>query len=152
MSSEQHKQAFRLIIEEMFNKGNFAVIDDLFAPGYTEHQFGLKPTVAGMKEDFAYLRRAFPDLHMTIEAMIADEDTVWARMTSRGTNLGPFMGPPTGKPMEITVLDMLRFNPVGRSSITGARPTVSRCWPSSACCPSPSRPAAEALRLTPRAA
>ena len=114
MSSEQHQQVFRLIIEEAFNKGNFAVIDDLFAPGYTEHQFGLKKTVEGMKEDFTYLRHAFPDLHMTIEALIADEDTVWARMTSRGTNLGPFMGPPTGKPMEITVFDMLRFNAEGK--------------------------------------
>lgn len=114
MSSEQNKQAFRLIIEEAFNKGNFDVLDDLFAPGYTEHQFGLKPTVAGMKEDFAYLRRAFPDLHMTIDAMIADDDTVWARMTSSGTNRGPFMGPPTGKRMEIAVVDILRFNKDGK--------------------------------------
>ncbi|MBN1964995.1 MAG: ester cyclase [Anaerolineae bacterium] len=109
MSSEQNKETFRLIIEEAFNKGNFAVLDGIFAPGYSEHQFGLKPTVAGMKEDFAYLRRAFPDLHMTIEDLIANDDTVWGRMTARGTNNGPFMGPPTGKPMQITVIDILRF-------------------------------------------
>ncbi len=109
MSSEQHKKVFRTIIEEALNNGRFDVIDELFAPDYTEHQFGLKPTVAGMKEDFAFLRRAFPDLHMTIEDLIANDDTVWGRMTARGTNLGPFMGPPTGKRMEITVIDILRF-------------------------------------------
>ncbi len=109
MSKEQHMESMRLIINEAFNKGNFDVLDDLFAPGYREHQFGLKPTVQGMKEDFAYLRNAFPDLHMTIEDMIADEDTVWARMVARGTNDGPFMGPPTGKSIEITVIDVLRF-------------------------------------------
>lgn len=114
MSSAQHEQVFRLIIEEAFNKGNFAVLDDLFAPGYTEHQFGLKPTVAGMQEDFAFLRRAFPDLHMTIDALIADDATVWGRMTARGTHQGPFFGPPTGKHMEITVMDVLRFNAEGK--------------------------------------
>lgn len=109
MSSEQHQRMFRMIIEEALNKGNFDVLDGLFAPDYVEHQFGLKTTVEGMKEDFTFLRRAFPDLHMTIEDMIANNDTVWGRMTARGTNLGPFMGPPTGKYMEITVIDILRF-------------------------------------------
>ncbi len=109
MSSEQHQEMFRIIIEEALNQGNFDVLDGLFAPDYAEHQFGLKPTVAGMKEDFAYLRRAFPDLHLTIEDMIANGDTIWGRMTARGTNLGPFIGPPTGKRIEITVIDILRF-------------------------------------------
>lgn len=109
MSSEQHQRMFRLVIEEALNKGNFDVLDGLFAPDYVEHQFGLKTTVEGMKEDFTFLRCAFPDLHMTIEDMIANNDTVWGRMTARGTNLGPFMGPPTGKYMEITVIDILRF-------------------------------------------
>jgi predicted ester cyclase len=109
MSSEQNKRTFRTIIEEAINNGHFDVLDGLFAPNYVEYQFGLKSTVAGMKEDFAFLRRAFPDLHMTIEDMIANEETVWGRMTARGTNLGPFMGPPTGKRMEITVIDVLRF-------------------------------------------
>jgi predicted ester cyclase len=30
-------------------------------------------------------------------------------MTARGTHLGPFMGPPTGKPITITVMDVCRF-------------------------------------------
>ena len=109
MSSEQNKRVFQTIIEEALNNGHFDVIDGLFAPGYHEHQFGMKPTVEGMKEDFAYLRRAFPDLHLTIEELIADDTTVWGRMVARGTNLGPFMGPPTGRRIEITVIDILHF-------------------------------------------
>jgi predicted ester cyclase len=109
MSSEQHKRMFRMVIEEALNNGHFDALDELFAPAYGEHQFGLKPTLAGMKEDFAFLRRAFPDLHLTIDDMIANDDMVWGRMTARGTNLGPFMGPPTGKRIEITVIDILRF-------------------------------------------
>ena len=109
MSIEQHKKIFRTVIEEAINKGNFDVLDELFAPNYAEHQFGLKPTLEGMKEDFAFLRRAFPDLHLEIEDMIADGDTVWGRMIARGTNKGPFIGAPTGKSMQITVIDILRF-------------------------------------------
>ena len=109
MSSEQNMQAFRMVIEEALNRGNYDVLDDVFAPGYQEHQFGIKPTVEGMKADFAFLRTAFPDLHLTIEDMAASGDTVWGRMVGRGTNLGPFMGPPTGRTIEITIVDVLRF-------------------------------------------
>ncbi len=108
-SPEHNQEVLRLVIEEGFNKGNYAALDALFAPSYQEHQFGMKTTLAGFKEDIAYLRAGFPDLHLTIEDSIADADKVWIRMTARGTNLGPFIGPPTGKPMTITVMDVCRF-------------------------------------------
>ncbi|HEY1245279.1 MAG TPA: ester cyclase, partial [Hyphomicrobiaceae bacterium] len=54
--------------------------------------------------------RRIPDLKHTIDEMIACDDKVWARMTARGTHLGPFMGfHPTGKSFTITVLDVCRF-------------------------------------------
>ncbi len=108
-SPEHNQEVLRRVIEEGFNKGNYAALDALFAPNYQEHQFGLKTTLEGFKQDIAYLRAAFPDLHLTIERSIADADTVWILMTARGTNLGPFIGPPTGKPMTITVMDVCRF-------------------------------------------
>jgi steroid delta-isomerase-like uncharacterized protein len=104
-----NQEVLRRVIDEGFNKGNYDALDALFAPGYQEHQFGLKTTLEGFKQDIRYLRTGFPDLHLTIEDMIADDDQVWIRMTARGTNLGPFMGPPTGKRMVITVMDVCRF-------------------------------------------
>ena len=109
MSHEQNKAVLRRVIEEGFNKGNYAALDALFAPDYKEHQFSLKTTLVGFKEDIRYLRTGFPDFHLTIEQITADEDKVWLLMTARGTNLGPFMGPPTGKPIAITVMDVCRF-------------------------------------------
>jgi predicted ester cyclase len=108
-SPEQNQEILRRVIEEGFNKGNYAALDPLFATGYQEHQFGMKMTLEGFKEDIRYLRTGFPDFHLTIENIIADADTVWILMTARGTNSGPFMGPPTGKPMTITVMDVCRF-------------------------------------------
>lgn len=47
---------------------------------------------------------------MTIEDIVIYEDRVWGRMTGRGTQTGQF-GPmlPTGKKIEITVIDIMRF-------------------------------------------
>jgi len=109
MSANQNREVLRRVIEEGFNKGNFAALDSLIAPNYVEHQFGLKTTLQGFKDDIRFLRTAFPDLHLSIEDEVADGDKVWIRMTAQGTNLGPFMGPPTLKPMTITVIDVCRF-------------------------------------------
>ncbi|HEX2622360.1 MAG TPA: ester cyclase, partial [Phototrophicaceae bacterium] len=109
MSAQQNQEVLRCVIEEGFNKGNYDALDALFAPNYQEHQFGLKTTLQGFKEDIRFLRAGFPDLHLTIEDMVADGDKVWIRMTARGTNHGPLMGPPTNKPMSITVMDVCRF-------------------------------------------
>jgi predicted ester cyclase len=108
-SPEQNLEVLRRVIEEGFNKGNYAALDALFAPDYQEHQFGLMTTLEGLKQDIQYLRTAFPDLYLTIEDSIADGDTVWIRMTACGTNLGPFFGSPTGKAITITVMDVCRF-------------------------------------------
>ena len=109
MTVSQNQEVLRSVIEEGFNKGNYDALDALFAPSYHEHQFGLKTTLEGFKEDIQYLRGGFPDLHLTIEDMISNADRVWIRMTAQGTNHGPFMGPPTGKPIQITVMDVCRF-------------------------------------------
>ncbi|MBA2392372.1 MAG: ester cyclase [Ktedonobacteraceae bacterium] len=108
-SPEHNQKVLCRVIEEGFNKGNYAALDALFAPDYLEHQFSLKKTLEGFKEDLQFLRTGFPDFHLTIEDISADTEKVWIRMTARGTNLGPFMGPPTGKPITVIVMDVCRF-------------------------------------------
>ena len=108
-SAEQNLEVLRRVIDEGFNRGNYDALDPLFAPDYREHQFGMKTTLEGFKKDIQFLRTAFPDLHLTIEDSVAVGDKVWIRISACGTNLGPLMGPPTGKPMTITVMDVCRF-------------------------------------------
>ena len=108
--SHNHAEAFRIVVEEAFGKGNVAVLDQLSASDVQEHQFGMPPTVEGVKGSIRSLRAAFPDLTMTVEAVVTDGDLVWGRATARGTHLGPFMGmPPSGKKFAIQVFDMCRF-------------------------------------------
>jgi predicted ester cyclase len=54
---------------------------------------------AASRETAEWLLAQFPDLHMTIEAIVAEGDLVAVRVLSEGTNLGPLNGvvPPTGK-------------------------------------------------------
>jgi predicted ester cyclase len=109
MTAEKNREAVREVIEEAFNKGNYAVLHTHFRPDFIEHQFGLHATIAGMQADIEILRKAFPDFHLTIEDLAADGDKVWVRMIARGTNRGGFMGPPNGKTFAIAVFDQLRF-------------------------------------------
>ena len=111
MTPEEHTEVFRRVIEEGFNKGNLDALDALFAPDFQEHQPGIvPPNLEGVKGAISYLRSGFPDLTLTIEDSTADGDTVWVRMTGRGTDSKGFMGrPPTGRSFAITVMDGCRF-------------------------------------------
>ncbi|HVN55036.1 MAG TPA: ester cyclase [Anaerolineaceae bacterium] len=109
MNEQQNLGTFRKVIEEGFNQGNYPALDPLFVPGYVEHQDGLHKNLEGFKDDIRGLRASFPDFTLTIEDVVADGDRLWVRSTARGTNLGPFFGPPTGKPMRVTVIDICRF-------------------------------------------
>jgi predicted ester cyclase len=117
MSAEQNITTMRRVIEEGFSKGNLEALNDCFGPGYRENQFDLAehPNLEGFKSAIRSLRNTFPDFNLTIEDLAAQEDRVWVRMTARGHHTGPLMGrPPTGRPFEVAVFDVCRFNQDGK--------------------------------------
>jgi hypothetical protein len=63
-----------------------------------------------VKEVFARLLRGLPDLHITIEDLIAEGNKVVSRNTVNGTHLGEYMGlPPTGKSIIYNEIFICRF-------------------------------------------
>ena len=63
-----------------------------------------------LKEVIRRLHRAFPDLRITVENLIAEGDTVVARNTVTGTHQGDYRGlPPTGKPITYNEIFIFRF-------------------------------------------
>ena len=63
-----------------------------------------------LKEVFSRLHRAFPDLRVTIEDLIAKGDKVVARNSVTGTHQGDYMGiPPTGKAVTYNEIFIFRF-------------------------------------------
>jgi predicted ester cyclase len=111
MSVEENKAIFRRFIEEVWNKGNLAVADELFALNAVSPSAPqLPPGPEGVKIITTMFRSAFPDFHMRIEDLIAEGDKVVARFTESGTHTGEFMGiAPTGKRVEFTEIGILRI-------------------------------------------
>lgn len=99
-------ELFRRVIERGFNQGDLSVADEICAERFSEHQY-LAPTgLPGPEILKATIQSARSQVHgltLTIEDIVADGDKVWARMVARGSD------PRSGKPIEISVMDVCRF-------------------------------------------
>ena len=112
MSTEDNKALMRRFLEEVFNKQNLAAIDEFIAPNHVDHTLPpfLPTTPEGTKRAISMFLTAFPDVHLTVEDMIAEGDKVVTRYTSRGTQKGAFVGiPPTGKQMTVSSIVIARI-------------------------------------------
>ena len=113
MSEKQNKAIVRRFVEEVFNRGNMSVADELMAPDFVEHEelpLGIPRDLEGVKQMTTMMRSAFPDFKATIEDIIAEGNKVVIRMTCSGTQKGEFMGiAPTGKSVSIGVIDIIRI-------------------------------------------
>ncbi len=113
MSTEHNKALVRRFYEEVWNRGNLSVADDIFAADYARHDLrpgNALPGPAGQKKIAADFRAAFPDLHMMIDLIIAEENLVVARWTTEGTNTGQWGNvPPTGKHARFSGVNIFRI-------------------------------------------
>ena len=92
MSTEQNKAIVRRLWEEVWNKADLAVADEIFDAAYAEHEKGWAATWLA----------AFPDTHFAVEDMIAEGDKVVTRFSVRGTHQGALWDiAPTGRQITI---------------------------------------------------
>jgi predicted ester cyclase len=100
------------IFDEGFATGNDAIVDEICSPDLVEHQFGLAgggaEAIAHVKAAIRDVHRAVPDITFTIEDAVESGDVIWVRVRGRGTATGPFFGPPSGRPIDIMVIDVAR--------------------------------------------
>jgi steroid delta-isomerase-like uncharacterized protein len=112
MSPEENKAVVRRFVEEVFNQGNLAAVDQFLAAEYRDANAlpGQEPGSEGAKRAFSLYQEVFPDLRYTIEEMIAEGDTVVTRVTFRGTHRGAFLGiPPTNRQVSIPAVHITRL-------------------------------------------
>jgi steroid delta-isomerase-like uncharacterized protein len=113
--SEENKALVRRELEEIFNEGKLDLADDLLASDYVVHDSALPEPVRGI-EGFKQLRASYhnasSDIRTTIDDMIAQDDKVVTRWTTRGTHdKGEMLGvPPTGKQIEVTGITVNRIS------------------------------------------
>jgi steroid delta-isomerase-like uncharacterized protein len=111
MTTEENKARSRRFFEEVWGQGNLAVIEELTAPSFIDHNAppSLPPGLDGLKQFVVMYRSAFPDLRVSVEDLIAEGDKVVIRWTAHGTNTGPLFGmPATGKVATISGITIER--------------------------------------------
>jgi steroid delta-isomerase-like uncharacterized protein len=114
MSAEENKVLARRVLEEMFNKGNLDVADELLAPDYVDHDPAMPEDIhgpEGFKQYVGAYRSAFSDLHLEIEDQIAEGDKVVTRWTGTGTHDGELSGiAPTGNRVTLPGMEIVRIS------------------------------------------
>jgi predicted ester cyclase len=111
MSTEQNKELVKRYNHEVIQGGNMEVLRQLAAPDFINHSApeAMDAGIEGMAYFFSsILHAAFSKLIVTVHDMVAEDNRVVTRKTISGVHTGSLMGiEPTGKPINITVIDII---------------------------------------------
>jgi steroid delta-isomerase-like uncharacterized protein len=112
--AKSNKAAFRRFHDAFARSGDTEFIskmfDEIVEPDVQNHNPVEATGADVLKDVFARLHRAFPDLHVTVEDMIEEGDKVVGRNTVAGTHQGEYMGlPATGKSITYNEIIIFRF-------------------------------------------
>ena len=111
--TENNKAIAQRLIDEFWNKGKAELAATLAAPEFERIELFSETSnhgPEGLKAAAAGWRGAFPDAHLTIDQIIAEDDKVACEWTFTGTHKGELNGtPPTGKTVKVTGLSIIDF-------------------------------------------
>ncbi len=100
MSPEENKALVLRFVEAIFKRGMSDRLSAFNALHAVEHIaiLGDERGIDGMKEEYALLLMAFPNLHFTVDTIVAEADVVAWRWTMHGTHEGNYRQyPATGR-------------------------------------------------------
>ena len=101
----------QLFIEEVFNKGNLSILDEIIHPNYLYRSPGSE--IKGITELKAFIndfRNGFPDLFLRIDDQVINENKACTCFTLTGTQLEEFMGiPATNQQVKVHGVVISRF-------------------------------------------
>jgi steroid delta-isomerase-like uncharacterized protein len=89
-NTERNKEVVRRIYEDCLNAGNLELLNEIVAEDYVG--IGGQKGPSAVAETIQSLRQGFPDIHYTIEDLVAEENRVALRWRWRGTHEGSFRG------------------------------------------------------------
>jgi len=110
--AEEHRKLFARWFEELWNKKNYSIAQELVHPDFTAHGAGgqdIKQGPDGVVGMVQAWHTAFPDGKMTMDDIITEGEYSTIRMTWRATHTGPFGPiPASGKKIEVTSIGIDR--------------------------------------------
>jgi steroid delta-isomerase-like uncharacterized protein len=97
---------------EAWNAWDPEAVRRLTAPGFVRHDANL-PDVVGPDAQMQFVAAAiaaFPDLHFSVNHVVADGALVADHLTGTGTHRGAFLGvPPTGRNVQFQTMETYRI-------------------------------------------
>lgn len=111
MSKEQSAAALGKFAEAIGTQ-NYELFNDVVAPNCVDHDPAPDqvPGPDGYRKLFTDMRTAFPDMNVTLETMVSEDDTIAFAYTFAGTHKGPLLGiEPTGKSVKFRGLQISKF-------------------------------------------
>ena len=102
---ERNKAIAQRYLEEVFTKGNLAVVDEIAAINFVSHDPAAGGEIHGIEGFKQFVKAAhtiFPDLAFTIEDMVAEGNRVAVRWTMQSLHEGEGLGlPATDRPVTV---------------------------------------------------
>jgi steroid delta-isomerase-like uncharacterized protein len=112
VAAEENKRIVRRYLEEVWNQGQLALVDELVAPGFVLHDnpyLDDAPGPEGVRKAYAQQSASFPEQHYRIEDMFAEADRVAVRATYNFTHgVGVAGVPPTGRRIAVRDINLYR--------------------------------------------
>jgi steroid delta-isomerase-like uncharacterized protein len=107
---EKNKAVARTAVEEVLGRGKVEHYDTLYSPDYVSHNSAREADRDADRRATQGWHRAFPDLRLSIDKIIAEGDLVAVRFIAEGTNTGSANGlPATGKKVRIPGMTIFRI-------------------------------------------
>jgi steroid delta-isomerase-like uncharacterized protein len=99
------------VFDEIFNQGKFQVADEIYAPDFQNHGLHRSVDLKTDQDAVHAEKKAFPDLRMSVQEMVAEGDKVAVLWTFQGTHTGSgYEGlPPTGTKVEVRGITIWRI-------------------------------------------
>ena len=107
----RNKAVAMRVFDEIFNQGKFQVADEIYAPDFRNHGLHQSVDLKTDQEAVHAEKKAFPDLRISVQKMVAEGDKVAVLWTFQGTHTGSgYEGlPPTGTPVELRGITIWRI-------------------------------------------
>lgn len=116
--SETNKKVASRMLDEMFNLGRPAVIDEVCSKNVLVHVPDCVGDLKGMKAFKEFLNNfldAYSDIHLHEEDIHAEKDLVDVHATLNATHIGTFYGvAATGEDVTLEPLFTFKFSPEGK--------------------------------------
>lgn len=112
-TEERNKAIIRQMYTELFTQGKLSLAEELFAADYIDQEAPPGQSNRGpesMRQLVTMFHTAFPDITFHVEEVIAEGETVAARVFWTGTHHGTFLGiAPTGRTVRQKQMHFMRL-------------------------------------------